>query len=64
MPQTTKGGASNAWEGEHGPEVISFPVSDVNISELSKPELKQRLAEAGLPVSGTKADLVARLSEV
>jgi subtilisin family serine protease len=37
-------------------------IPDVNYSELTVAELKQRLVECGLPVSGNKAELIERLS--
>ena len=38
-------------------------VADEDLTALTVPELKERLKAAGLPVSGKKADLIARLSE-
>jgi len=37
-------------------------IPDVNYLELTVAELKQRLVECGLPVSGNKAELIERLS--
>nr|AIF08155.1 hypothetical protein [uncultured marine group II/III euryarchaeote KM3_27_D02] len=46
-------------EAEEAPE----EVVDEDLSSLTVPELKEKLKAAGLPVSGKKAELIARLSE-
>jgi hypothetical protein len=52
-------------EAEEAPaeEAPAEEAADEDLSALTVPELKERLKAAGLPVSGKKADLIARLSE-
>ena len=44
-------------------EVVEESAPDVDLSSLTVPELKVKLREAGLPVSGKKAELIERLSQ-
>ena len=41
----------------------SKPEDDLDYVSMTVPQLKSLLKEAGKPVSGKKADLIARLSE-
>ncbi len=51
-----------AEQAEEAPEEVTEAASE-DLSSLTVAVLKERLKEAGLPVSGKKADLIARLSE-
>jgi len=50
-------------EAEDSSEDSDDAASDVDLSSLKVAELKELLKEAGKPVGGKKADLIARLSE-
>jgi hypothetical protein len=43
--------------------VLRMSASDADLSKLTVVQLKERLRAAGLPLSGRKAELIARLSE-
>jgi len=52
-------------EEEETPEIVAEdgePAEEVDLSEFTVVELKAKLREAGLPVSGKKAELIERLS--
>ena len=49
-------------EGSEQPEEAEQP-EEVDYDSMKVPELKELLKEAGKPVSGKKADLIARLKE-
>jgi hypothetical protein len=51
-----------ADEGESQSSSESVFVTGANLESLTVAELKGKLKEAGLPVSGRKAELVERLS--
>ena len=42
-------------------EADSSPLDESALSTLTVPELKEKLREAGLPVSGRKSELIERL---
>jgi len=48
---------------EEAPAEEAAPASDVDHSSMTVAELKELLKAAGKPVSGKKADLIARLNE-
>ena len=48
------GGASSSSSSD-------LSVDHASLSTMTVPELKEKLREAGLPVSGKKSDLIARL---
>jgi hypothetical protein len=50
-------------EAEDSSDDSDDAASDVDLSSLKVPELKELLKAAGKPVGGKKADLIARLSE-
>ena len=52
-----------SWFTQGGDVLVSTQGPTVEVDDLTVNELKEKLREVGLPVSGKKADLIVRLSE-
>lgn len=55
--------AAEAEEAEEAPEEVAEAAADEDLTSVTVAELKERLKAAGKKVSGTKAELIARLNE-
>ena len=52
-----------SWFTQGGDVLVRTQGPTVEVDDLTVNELKEKLREVGLPVSGKKADLIVRLSE-
>ena len=52
-----------SWFTQGGDVLVPTQGPTVEVDDLTVNELKEKLREVGLPVSGKKADLIVRLSE-